>query len=153
MIWISASIYIVSVKRNSMKRFKWRPKPVINSDRFDPSQEYSKTFHSLIKSLPLLRSGLLRLPSIWYFFSVSAKNQLWNQGKRCDYLRRKDRIEINFNKVNRCLASYSPRHNQQPTHQQGTKWAGMPNPKRTKMPILGKKSYFFLEKSKVLLPT
>ena len=28
--------------------------------------------------------------------SVSAKNQLWNQGKRFDYLRRKGRIEINF---------------------------------------------------------
>ena len=26
-------------------------------------------------------------------------------------------------KVNRCLARYSPRHNHQPTHQQGTKWA------------------------------
>ena len=30
--------------------------------------------------------------------SVSAKNQLWNQGKRCDYLRRKDPMEINLNK-------------------------------------------------------
>ena len=56
-----------------MKRFKWRPKPVINSDRFDPSQECSKTFHLLIKSLPLLRSGLLRLPSIWYFFQSQLK--------------------------------------------------------------------------------
>ena len=28
-----------------------------------------------------------------------------------------------INKVNRCLARYSPRHNHQPTHQHGTKWA------------------------------
>ena len=56
-----------------MKRFKWRPKPVINSDRFDPSQECSKTFHLLIKSLPLLRSGLFCLPSIWYLFQSQLK--------------------------------------------------------------------------------
>ena len=70
---IRINYIIVSVKRNSMKRFKWRSKPVINSDRFDPSQECSKTFHLLIKSLPLLRSGLLRLPSIWYFFQSQLK--------------------------------------------------------------------------------
>ena len=123
-------------------------------------------------------------------------------------------------KVNRCLARYSPRHNHQPTHQQGTKWASngqkcqygakfgrfwaknlffywrnqkfcylhkvnrclaryspratttnrptnralnkpaWPGPNWPKMPVLGqiwsflgKKSFFLLEKSKVLLPT
>ena len=31
--------------------------------------------------------------------------------------------DIWIHKVNRCLARYSPCHNHQPTHQQGTKWA------------------------------
>ena len=37
----------------------------------------------------------------------------------------------NMYKVNRCLARYSPRHNHQPTHQQGIKWAGKAWPKMT----------------------
>ena len=30
-------------------------------------------------------------------------------------------VKEEYDKVNRCLARYSPRHNHQPTHQQGTK--------------------------------
>ena len=61
------------------------------------------------------------------------------------------------NKVNRCLARYSPRHNHQPTQQQGTKWAGKAWQKCQFQAKFGrfwaKKSLFLLEKSKVLFPT
>ena len=63
-------------------------------------------------------------------------------------------------KVNRCLARYSPRHNDQPTHRQGTNWAGKAWPKMNRNAnfgpnwvVFGQKILFLLEKSKVLLPT
>ena len=59
-----------------------------------------------------------------------------------------------IHKVNRCLARYSPRATttNRPTNRALNKpaWPGQNWPK---MPILGKKSFFLLEKSKVLLPT
>ena len=66
-----------------------------------------------------------------------------------------------FNKVNRCLARYSPRATttNRPTNRAMNKPA-WPGPNWPKMPVLGqiwsflgKKSFFLLEKSKVLLPT
>ena len=50
------------------------------------------------------------------------------------------------NKVNRCLARYSPRHNHQPTHQQGTKWACNGQKKANFGPnwvVFGQKIFFF----------
>ena len=62
--------------------------------------------------------------------------------------------EHQHHKVTRCLARYIQRAT---TTNQATNRApnepARPGQKWTKMPILGKKSYFFLEKSKVLLPT
>ena len=63
---------------------------------------------------------------------------------------------IIINKVNRCLARYSPRHTHQPTHQQGTKWVsnGQKCQFRAQFDRFGAKNPFLLlEKSKVLLPT
>ena len=64
-------------------------------------------------------------------------------------------------KVNRCLARYSPRATTtNRLTNRAPKKPAWPGPNRPKMPILGqiwsflgKKSFFLLEKSKVLLPT
>ena len=69
--------------------------------------------------------------------------------------------QVHYHKVNRCLAKYSPRATttNRITNRAPNKPA-WPGPNWRKMPILGqiwsflgKKSFFLLEKSKVLLPT
>ena len=73
----------------------------------------------------------------------------------------KPKIINDYDKVNRCLARYSPRATttNRPTNRAAKKPA-WPGPNWPKMTILGqiwsfmgKKSFFLLEKSKVLLPT
>ena len=62
----------------------------------------------------------------------------------------KQSVALNTDKVNRCLARYSPCHNHQPTHQQGTKWAsnGQKCQFRLNLVVLGQKILFFTREIK-----
>ena len=84
----------------------------------------------------------------------------WNGSFSASFLVKKFFIGFLANKVNRCLARYSPRATttNRPANRAPKKPA-WPSPYQPKMPILGqiwsflgKKSFFLLEKSKVLLP-
>ena len=93
--------------------------------------------------------------------------KIWKK-KNSNKVVRKDNLQKSYqkrpfakndkNKVNRCLARYSPRATT--TNRPINRALNKPGPNWPKMPVfgqiwsfLGKKSFFLLEKSKVLLPT